>query len=356
MKTLITLFSVLLASVSISAQITIDRTDFGNVGDKLYYANDNTLGSSFTVGGAGPNVTWNFATTVSANFYDSSLFQDPSTLNGAPEEANLVIVKGENQSFFNITDSSVKIIIPLEMMLGNGTPNPQIQITKFPFTYGAPALKDSSFTHVAGTPDDLGLSGIPFDSVKIDVAIRTTSLVDGWGSITTPVATYDALRVKNDTKVDVVVQGKAPIFGWTILPYDAPYQDQITYGWYAKDKQFTVAEAVVDTSGNIATFSYQVAAIPTPTGLEKINKHTVSAVQPNPVNDVLTLSLNSNYNEKGSLLVFDITGKVVLNQEITLTKNENALTVKTADLNNGVYFTRIVSEHINSTSKFVVRH
>jgi hypothetical protein len=355
MKTLITLFSVLLASVSISAQITINRSDFGTIGDLLYYANDTTLSSSFTPGASGPNATWNFSTTVSANFYDSSLFADPATVGGAPEEANIAIIQGDAPSFFNITDSSVKIIIPLDMF-GNGTANPQIMITKFPFTYGAPALKDSAFTHMQGTPEDFGYSGLPFDSMRINFAIRTTSLVDAWGAVTTPIATYDALRVKNTTNVKVTVQGKAPFLGWIDVPFDGLNQNQIIYGWYAKDKKYTVAEAALDTLGNVANFRYQVASIPTSTGIEKISKNVSAMLQPNPVNDVLTLSFNSNYNEKGSLLIFDITGKVVVNQEITLTKNENAITVKTADLNNGVYFTRIVSEHINSTSKFVVRH
>lgn len=355
MKTLITLFSVLLASVSISAQITIDRSDFGTIGDKLYYANDTTLANNFNVGAAGANVTWNFTSTVAANFYDSSVFEDPATIDGAPEEANIAIMQGDAPSFFNITDSSVKIVIPMDMF-SNGAANPQIMITKFPFTYGAPALKDSSFTKIQGTPEDFGYTGLPFDSMRINFAIRTTSLVDGWGAITTPIATYDALRVKNETNVKVGVQGKAPFVGWVDVPFDGLNEDQISYGWYAKDKNFTVAEAALDTLGNVMSFRYQVASIPAPTGIETISKHTVSAVQPNPVNDVLTLSFNSNYSEKGTLLVFDITGKVVLNQEISLSKNENAITVKTADLNNGVYFTRIVSEHINSTSKFVVRH
>lgn len=355
MKTLFTLCSVLLTSVSISAQITIDRGDFGNIGDKIYYANDTTT-AGFVVGASGPNVTWNFATTASANFYDSAVFVDPATVQGAPEEANLAVIEGEEPSFFNISNSGVKVVIPLEM-IGSGVVNPQISIAQFPFTYGGPTLKDSAFTSVQGTPEDFGYTGVPFDSMRITVAIRTSSLVDGWGSVTTPAATYDALRVKNTTNVNVGVQGKAPIVGWIDVPFDGMNEDQVMYGWYAKDKKFTIAEASLDTNGNVADFRYQVTSIPVSTGIEGISsKHTVSTAQPNPVNDVLTLAFNSNYNEKGTLLVFDITGKVVVNQEINLTKNENAITVKTAELNNGVYFTRIVSEHVNSTSKFVVKH
>lgn len=357
MKTLFTLISALLTGISLSAQITIDRGDFGNIGDQLYYANDTTIDANFSVGASGPSVTWDFTATVAANYHDSSLFVDPTTIPGAPEEANVAIIEGDAPSFFNITDSSVKIIVPLELF--EGTTNPQILISKLPFTYGSAAVKDSSMTKIQGTPEDFGYTGVPFDSMRVMVDIRTTSMVDGWGSVKTPAATYDALRVKNETAIDVTIQGKLPIVGtWIDVPVEGVDEKQVLYAWYAKDQKFAVAEAMLDTADNVVSFRYQVDSIPVvdPTGLAKITKNIHASLQPNPVNDVLKLSFNSNYSEKASLLVFDITGKIVVNQEVTLTKNENELTIKTADLNNGIYFTRIVSEHINSTTKFVVKH
>jgi hypothetical protein len=356
MKTLFTLASALLTTAGLSAQITIDRSDFGTVGDLLYYANDTTLATNFSLGASGPNVTWNFSSTVVANFHDSAVFADPSTVQGAPEEANLAIIEGENgASFFNITDSTVKIVVPLDML--NGATNAQILISKFPFTYGDATVKDSVSTKIQGTPDDFGYAGAPFDSMRIVFDIHTSSTVDGWGNITTPAATYAALRVKNETNVDITVEGKLPIVGtWINVPVDGLDENQVMYGWYAEGKDYTVAEAQLDTLGNVVSFRYQVASIPVNTGIETVEKNITTSFQPNPVNDVLKLTFNSNYTEKGSLLIFDITGKVVVNQEIAVNKNENELTIKTADMNNGIYFTRIVSEHINSSSKFVVKH
>lgn len=357
MKTLFTLISALLTGISLSAQITIDRSDFGTIGDKIYYAHDTTLAANFSVGAAGPDVTWDFTATVSANYYDSSLFVDPLTIQGAPEEANIAIEQGpEMYSFFNITDSTVKIIIPLDML--NGATNPQILISKFPFSYdGTTVVRDSSSTKIEGTPDDFGFSGAPFDSMRIEFNIHTKSMVDGWGSVKTPASTFDALRVKNETDLKVKVQGKLPVIGtWIDVPYDAANETQVIYGWYAKDQKYTVAEAELDTLGQVVAFNYQVASIPVSTGINELNKHVTAALQPNPVNDVLKLTFNSNYTEKGNLSIFDITGKTVANQEININKNENELSIKTLDLNNGIYFTHIVSEHMNTTTKFVVKH
>lgn len=357
MKTLFTFISALLSGITLSAQISIDRGDFGNIGDQIYYAHDTTLTAGFSAGAAGQDITWDFSATASANYYDSSMFVDPVAVQG-PEEANLAIIEGEAPSFFNISDSTVKIIIPLEML--NGATNPQILISKLPFAYGDAAVKDSTTTKIQGTPDDFGYSGAPFDSMRVTVDIHTTSLVDGWGKVKTPETIYDAVRVKNETNIDVTIEGKVPILGWIEVPSTAFNETQAMYAWYAKNQKYTVAQAMLDTLGNVASFSYQVDSLPSviidPTGLTSIAKKVSFVMQPNPVNDVLKLNFNSNYSEKGTLYIFDITGKVVLNQEINVSKNENELNIKTVDLNNGIYFTRIVSEHINTTSKFVVKH
>jgi hypothetical protein len=354
MKTIFTLTAALFTTLCLSAQITVNRADFGQIGDLLFYANDTTIDPTFSLGAAGANVTWNFSTSVAANFYDSASFEDPTNYQGAPEEANIAIVEQESPSFFNITDSSVRIIIPLELLGGS---NPQILISNLPFSYGGPALVDSSVTKIQGTPEDFGYTGVPFDSMRVSFNIHSTSTVDSWGTITTPAETVDALRVKNETNIDVGIQGKLPIVGtWIDVPFDGLNQNQVIYGWYAKGKKYTVAEAELDTLGNVALFRYQVASVPAPTGIAKVNKTVASFLQPNPVSDVLRLTFNSKFEEKGTLLIFDITGKVLSSQEIMITKNENEVLLKTSDLNNGIYFTRIVSEHVNSTSKFVVKH
>jgi hypothetical protein len=354
MKTLFTLSSALFTTLCLSAQITINRADFGTIGDLIFYANDSTIGATLNPGAAGANVTWNFASAVSANFYDSASFEDPTAFPGSPEESNIAIVEQGNPSYFNITDSTVKVIIPLDFLGGS---NPQIQISNLPFTFGGPSLVDSTSSKIQGTPEDFGYSGVPFDSMRINFMVHSTSLVDGWGTLITPAETVDALRVKNETKVDVTIEGKLPVVGtWINVPYDGLNQDQVIYGWYAKGKKYTVAEASLDSMGNIDLFRYQVASVPTPTGLENISRTVTSVLQPNPVNDALKLTFNSKFEEKGTLFIFDITGKILATQEIMITKNENEITLKTSDLNNGIYFTRIVSEHVNSTSKFVVKH
>lgn len=358
MKTLSTIALGLLTGFTTQAQIVVDRTDFGNIDDMLLYANDTTLAGNFSIGTAGANVTWDFSTTVAANYYDSSVFIDPTTIPGAPEEANLAIIEGETPTFLNATNSGVKVIIPLGFLGGE---NAQVSIIKFPFTYtnGTTALRDSAKTNIQGTPEDFGFSGAPFDSMRISVAVRTASVIDGWGTLITPIKSYEALRVKNETNVDVSIQGKLPFIGtWVDVPIDGIDQQEVMYGWYAKDGMYNIANVTLDSNGNFATFRYQTDSIGPiiTTGLATISKEVVSYMQPNPANEEITLSFNSNYAEKGTLIVFDITGKVLVNETINIVRNENALKVKTIDMNNGIYFARIISEHVNTSSKFVVKH
>jgi hypothetical protein len=182
-------------------------------------------------------------------------------------------------------------------------------------------------------------------------------LADGWGTLKIDNESFASIRVKNESKINVKVEGVTVVFGVPIaVPIQTVNQNQIIYAWYGNDKKYALAQADLDSNGNVASFQFQVKEVTEPTGLNSFSKAIESSIQPNPANEELHINFNSNYAEKGTLLVVDITGKVIINQSIVIVKDMNDLTIKTTDLNNGIYFTRIVSEHVNTTSKFVVRH
>jgi hypothetical protein len=351
MKSLITLLTLTASACIAQAQITINRSDFGQFGDQLYYANDTTL-TNFTLGAAGENITWDFSTMVTPNLYESSSFFDPSTFEGAPGEANMGILQDETPTFFNISDTSVKVIVPMDFLGGD---NSQITIVRFPFTYGSPNLKDSVTTKMQGTPEDFGYSGVPFDSMRINVKIISTSMVDGWGTVITPAQSYDALRVKNVTKADITIEGKVPFLGWTPIPFDGLNQDQAVYAWYAKGSKFSVAEAALDTLGNPVSFRYQVAEVPTGLGLLS-SSATKTIATPNPANQNISLQFNSTAKGNAHIEIIDITGKVVFSKQTQIVTGNNSIDVNTELFNNGLYFAKITGTNLAATSKFVVQH
>lgn len=345
-----------MVAASMHAQITLTRSDFGVFNDKVYYAYDTTVSPSFNPALTGSGITWTIPpSAIQPDYYDSALFMNPSSFPQAPEEANMAIMEDGEAGYFNITEDFVKIIIPLEAL---GAGNPILKIAEFPMNFGD-VIKDSSTVYVAGTPSDFGFSGLPFDSIRVNVDINTQSDVEGWGTLAIADSNYAVLKVKNTTLIDATIEGKIPFLGtWTPIPGINLDQTQEVYAWYANNKKFTFAEASLDTLGNVEYFRYQVAAIPgSPnTGLKKVSASVTSAVQPNPANEELRVKLTSTHSEKASLLVLDITGKTVYTEQVKLQKDQNELTIPTAELNNGIYFVRIVSEHVQSNTKFVVKH
>jgi len=61
MKTKLFTIALALASMNISAQVTVTDTDLMTVGDIIYEAYDTVPAPSISLGNAGPNQTWDFS-------------------------------------------------------------------------------------------------------------------------------------------------------------------------------------------------------------------------------------------------------------------------------------------------------
>lgn len=342
-----------LLAFSSQAQISINRSDFGQIGDQVLYAYDTTLSSNFSEGASGEDKTWDFNTgNVSGNYYDYSVFADPRATEGTPEEANLMVYNMGGAEFYDANDNDIRIVIP---MSGLNIASPVVKIATFPMNY-LTSVNDSAASQFSGTPDQFGLTGLPFDSIRVSIDIHTQSLADGWGLLKIDNDSFQTLRVKNETQYSIDIEGVLVFMGVPIAtPLQSINESQTIYAWYGNNKKFALAQAELDSNGNVAMFQYQVKEMPT-VGLEHISKTISSSIQPNPASEELHINFTSNYAEKGTLVVVDITGKIILSQAINIVKDQNDVVVKTAELNNGIYFTRIVSEHVNTSSKFVVRH
>ncbi|MES2778995.1 MAG: T9SS type A sorting domain-containing protein [Bacteroidota bacterium] len=347
MKKTVTFLSMMgLFLLQSNAQITVTRTDLGVIGDVIFYANDTSL-SNISVGASGANKTWNFSTTVSPNYYDTSTFKDPATVPGAPVEANIAIDEGvlNGASFFNIDNNRVKTIIPFS---DYGMDNQQLTITTFPLNFGD-IIKDSSYTKTQGTPDDFGFTGTPYDSIRISIDMHTTSTVDGWGSLVVPSGTHNVLRVRNVTNVDVTVEGKFIV--WMNVPINLD-QNQILFAWYGNNKKYSIAEAYLDTNGVVSSFRYQVDSIPKKptTGLANLSSPNKITAYPNPANERITFTITSS---EGQLDIMDITGHVVLSK----TLDSKNVSIDTQTMPAGVYMARMQDLDGNYSSlKFVVQH
>jgi Secretion system C-terminal sorting domain len=76
------------------------------------------------------------------------------------------------------------------------------------------------------------------------------------------------------------------------------------------------------------------------------------SVYPNPVQDKLTLNVQSDKALAGQVIVTDVNGKAVLNRAINVTQGENIIPVNAAILQKGTYFIKILLEGDMIVRKF----
>lgn len=259
MKKIFTLF-VLFSVLSTFAQITINRVDYGAIGDYVKFAVDTpasaTLNSTILKNGA--NQTWNFA-GVTTNKYDSSVFKSPSILPVHPDSANLLLVSATGQQFQYVDSNFMKVILDRP---NNNIKNLSLKIFKFPIQYNSNFI--DSFTYVKkGVPADFNapfLATIGYDSVTAIIKANNITSCVGWGNIQLPDTSCNVLALRITTVSDIALFGHVYSVGWSNINSLAgivPHQKTVEYQWIGKNSKSFIARATMDTNGLVVkSFTY----------------------------------------------------------------------------------------------------
>ncbi|MBI5538635.1 MAG: T9SS type A sorting domain-containing protein [Bacteroidia bacterium] len=186
------------------------------------------------------------------------------------------------------------------------------------------------------------------DSVYVRF-VADTSIADGWGTVITPVGSYDALRVfTSETVFDsLYVNG----LGQEIQHQAGNYY----YRWFTKDMGypvFQISKGILEKQQGyqVTHFAkYLRRDVNVPENL--ITEQQITVV-PNPFSIEAKISLGNNVSGKYSIVVYDITSKECLR----LTNvNGDELTINKGNLKNGLYYFQLINEKgkVNS-GKFII--
>ena len=78
--------------------------------------------------------------------------------------------------------------------------------------------------------------------------------------------------------------------------------------------------------------------------------------QPNPFTSATEVQITLPKEERGSIIVYDISGKAVLRQETVFRKGINIFTIKATDLPaRGLYYLQVQTEGFSQTRKIVIQ-
>lgn len=349
--TIILAFTVL--SSDISAQITITQADMPQAGASFFTTNaaiDLTIDPVET----GPNHSWNFQqvtplTTSTDTFYDYSGL--PLIYQFFFFGANLADKTAYTISFDQITLEDVYLVYKNSSAAYEqfgyagtfeGIPVPIVYssndvIYNFPLQFGDADSSESAF--------EFGLPGFGYISQQ-----RTrVNTVDGWGTVTTPVGTFDVLRMRSAiTDIDSIFIDTLN-YGTNILLKSYEYK------WLAQGTGLPVFQInAQDILGVplVTQISYLDTALQT--NVQEIKSHIgpVATVFPNPAGEWLQLHINKSIGKPLTVIITNPSGSIVHQQNIV----QPTMFINVSSWKNGIYFLELMEERAVQHLKVLIQH
>ena len=247
----------------VNGQIMVDSTNLPNIGDTVIVFEDS---GNFSAGLAGANQTWDFSTAAGSiemllGFIDASTTPYQSYF----PTSNLSVKDGSNFFYLNRSVNGLAML----GVVDSGIPYPWEQVMlPTPLNYEDTLISsdtvyfvfDSAFsTPVPASMIFPNMSTGLIDSLKAKIGSRTYNIVDAWGQVQMPNATYDALRVSKESYeyVDLYFRVTSPngTSQW-IQDVDHPYASltwiEGYYSWRTNDPtvMFNLVEMERDSMGN----------------------------------------------------------------------------------------------------------
>ena len=334
-------------------QISIDVNDFADGGDtvRLSTAVDPEIDYSTT----GANMSWDFS-DLSAQEQELIEYKDPNTAGtlisfsfGAfadePYQATnytpstdipldaaggfLPVEISEVNRFAKNSDNSIDLVGLSINVEGTNIPIPSDTIES---KYVFPLNFEDSYNSRGYTYFDLNPI---FDLIWIQY-IQRNSVVDGWGSITTPYGTFECLRIKHEitetdsVQIDVTGTG-IPIW------FELPVPPSIEYEWISKN-ELTPILSIRTTLGAVDETVTQIKYKDEYLGLDAgTHENTISLnLGPNPVTEDLFIN---GLSSDAAYQLISTEGKIIQSGNINFQGEQTSLRLE--GLKSGTYLIHI---------------
>lgn len=372
MKKTFTLLAFVFFVATSFAQIVINESDMPVVGDtirsSIFIGTDSLYGANYMTTGADHN--WNFAnigwdlqkvdtfmlpadTYFASHFTTNSNLSTPISISDLPIPANIPVELTVQNAYAYFNASSTKFE---QIGMGAKVGIPVISIPPTA-TY---SIYDSSdvfyklplaFTNKDTTNSHYLFSlnlGLIYGSVNIYESKKRINEVDGWGSITTPLGTFDAIRLKSVSfiKDSMIIQA---------MSIDTMTERlMIEYIWLTKTHHIPVmkvTENINNTDVRVTVQYIDNYKLPRNWSINENNQESVLNIYPNPCKDFVKIVYNASNN--ANISVFDMYGNKVSERSI----NPNSTTdINVSEYAKGIYTARITdSKNKPVTKLFVVQ-
>lgn len=354
-KHLLLLSFLTVGFLGLQAQITITSADVAAPVHVIYQAHD-TL-PTVTEGAAGTSQVWNMAalhthTIDTLTFIPYAWAPDPSF-----SASNLVAQQGTGNAYSYLINATPQLVAlgfkgtfdlagsPVTIKQIN---TPAEKLVTYPFTYSSNFVNDFlSMTPPTYVNLTVG-PGFVMDSIRTRSAVHKTVVCDGWGTLTTPLGTYNVIRnketkVKHDTS-DAYI---AILGGWQ-NGADIKADSTTEYTFWANAVGFPLVTITKDSSNAVVSAQWLMA---TPTvGITEFTAPVTVNAYPNPAQTEINLTIDPAIAI--AVQVYDMMGRLVGSYPVT----SSITSISTANFANGAYSFTIISpaNEIVSRGKFNV--
>jgi hypothetical protein len=317
MKKRILFLVALLMTFCAQAQITLDSSSVGNIGDIFYLGVDTEFDASFSIGNPGTNQTWDFS-QLNQDDYDTLFIVDPSsTPYGADfPNANRAVEQGTGTgayAYFVLSADSFNLLGVAADPFQTGSPfivrqNPPVASGVFPFTYGGTFNSNSTYTVTL----EGAAVGAPVDSIRLTSNSIRDVVCDGWGDLILWSGTFPSLRTKEI--VTTHDQIEILFFGIWSPFQDTTYTDS-TFRWNDNTKGYTLAEASY-IGGVLDDITY---VDPNPVAISPAYLHAIQ-VFPNPATE--RVIVQTELSEVKTVELYSLQGQLLRSMPITGLRTE----------------------------------
>ncbi len=337
----------------LKAQITITRTDFGNVGYVQAQAQD-TLPAGIAPGSAGTNQTWNLA-AMHEHYDDTIHFVSPASTPFAANfpASNIAIAMTYSPGFFtylNATTNSIKALgigIPAGAITNNSLTanyNPVLKVDSFPCNYLLAFNGNTQYTLQWDTAITVPFT---FDSIRVRVHIADSTAFDGWGNVTTPMGTFASLRANNrQHEIDSIFVHSPPS---TWVSAGAPtLKFTQKYAWYTNSMGYALCELTMDTTSSTVKSATWLKVSPLSVANSIIREDR--NIYPNPAQN--EISYMNNDEQVSKLNIYDASGREIYSCEVLSGLNK----LNTSTFKNGLYIYRMLKSdgNVAQSGRFMV--
>ena len=360
MKNLLVISILFIASLGLTAQITITNSTFPVAGDTLRTATDLTPAGIVMTGVGGPQ-TWDFS---SLNPDARQVIAIRPAAEGSASAnfpgAELVVIGDVGaETYFDVNATAFSVLGISGAGAGGGFPveadliySPPLVEREAPLNFFDIDNYTSNATISLPTSaipsaifDSLGIPTGLFDSIRIRITVQRFKVVDGYGTLSIPGGTYDVLRQKQTdyttTGIDVHtflgwVDIGTLIGGGGLIPPDTT----ITFNFLNNVAKEPIAVVTTDsTEVNAAQVEYKDNGVPS--ALNPLNDEATSiVVSPNPATDQVTIDIKHNLPGNYSFRLFDSNGQRVLDKE----SSSNLEAISLQSLSPGLYIIQVIYE------------